>query len=88
MFSSEKDDGVVYNDIEEIFLVKTSRRKGLAERICVDFWQGCTGIGTLHVLPNNVSAICFWDKLLSKCGYAFTRCDEGSMTVYRFKLGS
>lgn len=86
VFSSEEDGGVVYNDVEEMFLIKTSRHRGIAERLCVDFWQRSSGIGTLHVLPENTSALHFWEKLLTDSGYSFTRENENGMTVFRFAL--
>lgn len=86
VFSSEEDGGELYHDIEEIFLLKTSRHKGIAEKLCLDFWDKNSGTGTLHVLSENKTALRFWDKLLESGGYVPEKHTDSGMTVYHFPL--
>lgn len=86
VFSSEKEENQWYHDVEEIFLIHTSRHQGIAEQICIDFWKRNIGIGTLHVLPENEPAIRFWERLLKQCGFQYSKERKDGMLVYHFPL--
>ena len=73
--------------IDEIFLIETSRRMGICETICKEFWRENKGICTLHVLKANLSAATYWEKLIPKCGYAYDKRDDNEqMWCYEMKL--
>lgn len=84
-YSDNADENVCY--IAEIFLLETSRRMGISESICKDFWRNNNGTCRLHVLKANVSAATYWEKLICKCGYVYEKQDHGEqMWSYEFKL--
>lgn len=86
VFSSSLEEGEWYHDIEEIFLVNTSRHKGIIKKICLDFWNRNTGTGTLHVLAGNSKAICYWEKLLEYCKYSYQKKVKDGMVAYHFHI--
>ncbi len=85
-YSHNTKENICY--IEEIFLLETSRRMGICERICKSFWNNNKGICKLHVLKTNLSAITYWEKLFQKCGYVYEKRDyDEQMWSYEIKLG-
>ncbi|CEG21221.1 hypothetical protein BN1080_00125 [Planococcus massiliensis] len=78
--SSEKECS-----IDEIFLVQTSRGKGISERICTEFWNKHTGICTLHVLKRNDAAVKYWEKLIPRCGYRYKKREENEQ-MWRYEV--
>ena len=84
-YSDNTDESMCY--IAEIFLIETSRRKGISESICKDFWSNHKGICRLHILKTNRSAVTYWEKHIQKCGYILKKQDhDEQMWSYEFKL--
>ncbi|MDF2802059.1 MAG: hypothetical protein K0S61_1962 [Anaerocolumna sp.] len=84
-YSDNPDDKECY--ISEIFLLETSRHKGICETICKDFWHTHSGTCKLHVLKANLSAAVYWEKLICEAGYIYEKKDHGEqMWSYEFKL--
>ena len=87
VFSYSDNTGEKIWYIAEIFLLETSRRIGISESICKDFWHNHKGICRLHVLKANSSAVTYWEKLIQKCGYVYEKQDhDEQMWSYEFKL--
>lgn len=85
-YSTNTDENIC--DIAEIFLVETSRRIGISEIICKEFWRNHKGICRLQVLKANCSAVMYWEKLIKKCGYVCKKQDhDEQMWSYEFKIG-
>jgi predicted acetyltransferase len=73
--------------IDELFIVKTSRHKGIATQIAKNFWsQEKGGVCGLAILKENASAICFWENLIIQYDTSYIRWDEGNVFVYNFKI--
>lgn len=73
--------------IDEIFIVKTSRGKGLATLVVNDFLKKeKDGICGLAVLKDNIPAIQFWEKLIKKYDTNYLRSEEGNVYIYNFKI--
>ncbi len=84
-YSDNPKDNTCY--ISEIFLLETSRKKGICEKICIDFWKTHNGICKLHILKGNQLAISYWEKLILKAGYRFEKKKHGEqMWSYEFML--
>jgi len=87
VFSYFDNSGVNECYISEIFLLETSRKKGISEKICTDFWKTHNGICKLHILKENQLAITYWEKLILKSGYDYEKKDHGEqMWSYEFML--
>lgn len=82
IFSSDEESC----SIDELFLVHTSRGKGIAEAICRNYWHQQQAICTLHVFQANKPAEAYWEKLITKCGYTFKKEAAHGIWVYRVKL--
>ncbi|WP_426351089.1 GNAT family N-acetyltransferase [Alloiococcus sp. CFN-8] len=74
--------------IDEIFLIETSRRKGICEAICKGFWSKNKGMCILHVLKANHPANIYWKRLIEKCGYTYEKKDYNEqLWCYEINLG-
>ena len=75
--------------IDEIFLIETSRGRGICESICKEFWSKNKGVCTLHVLKANRPSVTYWEKLISRCGYSYEKLEENEqMWCYEIRLDS
>ena len=84
-YSDKTEDDIC--SIEEIFLIETSRRKGVCESICKDFWSKNKGMCILHVLKANLPAAVYWEKLIEKCGYTYEKKDyDEQLWCYEINL--
>lgn len=73
--------------IEELFIVKTSRKKGYATKIAKDFWEKEKGsVSIIGILKENHTAIRFWENLIKQYDTDYVRSDEGTIYVYKFKI--
>lgn len=73
--------------IDEMFLVRTSRKKKLATQIVKDFLnREKGGICGLAVLKDNIPAVQFWEKLIMQYDVNYTRWEADNVYVYNFKI--
>lgn len=87
VFSSSCEEGEWQHDIEEIFIIQTSRKKGVSEKICQDFWQSNKGVATLCVLKAHKEASAYWEKLITRYNYTYEKIDEDEkMWLYKFNI--
>lgn len=86
-YEDNKEEDICY--IAEIFLLNTSRGKGICETICKDFWMKNKGTCILHVLKENQVAVTYWEKLISKSGYTYDKDEhDEQMLMYEIHLGN
>lgn len=87
VFESFIEDNVWFHNIDEMFVVKTSRKNGVCSDIVRKFWNENSGMGMLYVLKTNLPAITYWEKLLKDSGYTYIKNDENEQVwLYKFKL--
>lgn len=60
----ENEDGCDC-DIEEFFILKSSRNKGIATEICKKYWEKVQCVCGLSILKENIHAVKFWEKLIT-----------------------
>lgn len=73
--------------IDELFVVKTSRQKGLATQFVNNFLkQEKGGVCGLAILKENTPAIRFWENLIIQYDTNYICRDEGNVYVYNFKI--
>ncbi|MDF2947369.1 MAG: family N-acetyltransferase [Bacillales bacterium] len=85
VFSYSDRSGGNICSIDEIFLIETSRGLGISERICTEFWRKYKGICTLSVLKANLSAVAYWEKLISRCGYTYEKHEKNEQ-MWRYEI--